>query len=361
MLIKRRKTRNFYLGNVGIGGNSPISIQSMTNTDTRDAKKTLKQINKLYHFGCEIIRVAVPDDEAASSLNAIIKASPIPVIADIHFDYKLAISSILSGVSCVRINPGNIKNKAKLEEIISVAKDHDCAIRIGVNSGSLDSLLRKKYEKNIAKALVESAINYVNFFESKNFYKIKVSLKSTDVLTTILAYEEFANLTDIPLHLGITEAGTKLIGTIRSSIGIGNLLLKGIGDTLRVSLTADPSDEIVVAKEILKSLGFRNLGPALISCPTCARREIDVIVLAKLVEKELAEMTAPIKVAVMGCPVNGPGEAIEADIGVAGAKTGGIIFKKGKVINKISDFNLLVKTFLSELRNVENEWRRSKK
>ena len=361
MIIKRRVTRNFFVGNVAIGGDSPVSIQSMTNTDTKDVKRTLNQIRKLYHIGCEIIRVAVPDEDAAMALKTITKLSPIPVIADIHFDYKLALMAISNGVSCIRINPGNIKNKSKLEEIISAAKDVDCAIRIGVNSGSLDHQLKKKYEKEISKALVESALSYVNFFEGKNFYKLKVSLKSTDVLTTISAYEEFSKLSDIPLHLGITEAGTKLVGTIRSSIGIGHLLLKGIGDTIRVSLTANPADEIIVAKEILKSLGLRELGPVLISCPTCARREIDVIHLAKLVEKELAKMTANIKVAVMGCPVNGPGEAIEADIGVAGAKTGGIIFKKGKVIKKISDFNLLVKTFLTELKKLEKEWRRSKK
>lgn len=356
-MIKRRKTRKIFVGKVGIGGDSPVSIQSMTNTDTKDIKKTISQINKLYRLGCEIIRVAVPDQEACQALKQIVAKSPIPVIADIHFDYKLAINSIKNGVHCIRINPGNIKNQKKLEEIIKVAKDYDCAIRIGVNSGSLDYSLKKKYGHDMAKAIVESALNFVSFFENKDFFKLKVSLKSTDVLTTVSAYESFSKVSDIPLHIGITEAGTKFAGTVRSSIGIGHLLIKGIGDTIRVSLTSDPSEEILVAKEILKSLGIRKLGPILISCPTCARREIDVINLAKKVEKELSYMTANIKVAVMGCPVNGPGEAIEADIGVAGSKTGGIIFKKGKVIYKIDNFDKLLKTFLFELKNIEKEWR----
>lgn len=356
-MIKRRKTRKIYIGNVAVGGDSPISIQSMTNTETKDIKSTLKQIKKLHSIGCEIIRVAVPDDLSSQALKEIVKRSPIPVIADIHFDYKLAISAIKNGAHGIRINPGNIKNLKKIEEIINVAKDYDCAIRIGVNSGSLDYSLRKKYGDNLVKAILESALSYVNFFEQKGFKKLKVSLKSTDVLTTINAYEEFSKISDIPLHIGITEAGTKLVGTIRSSVGLGYLLLNGIGDTLRVSLTADPADEIIVAKEILKSLELRALGPMLISCPTCARREIDVIALAKRVEKELNNMTANIKVAVMGCPVNGPGEAMEADIGIAGSKTGGIIFKKGKVIAKIADFDKLIKTFLAELRKIEKEWR----
>ncbi|GAB4443072.1 MAG: flavodoxin-dependent (E)-4-hydroxy-3-methylbut-2-enyl-diphosphate synthase [bacterium] len=359
-MIKRRKTRKIFVGNVGVGGDSPVSIQSMTNTDTKDVRKTLNQIKRLYKAGCEIIRVAVPDEEACEALKQIVGKSPIPVIADIHFDYKLAVNSIKNGVHCIRINPGNIKNPKKLEEIIKTAKDYDCAIRIGVNAGSLDYSLKRQYEHDISKALVESALNFVNFFEGRGFSKLKVSLKSTDVLTTVAAYEAFSKVSDIPLHLGITEAGTKFAGTIRSSIGIGHLLLKGIGDTLRVSLTSDPVDEVVVAKEILKSLGLRDLGPVLISCPTCARREIDVIALAKKVEKELSYMTANIKVAVMGCPVNGPGEAMEADIGVAGSKRGGIIFKKGKVINKIDNFDKLVKSFISELRKIEDDWRKRK-
>lgn len=359
-MIKRKRTRKIFVGNVGVGGDSPVSIQSMTNTDTKDVTNTLHQIKRLYKAGCEIIRIAVPDEEACEALNEIVIKSPVPVIADIHFDYKLAVNAIKNGVHCIRINPGNIKNPKKLEEIIKTAKDYDCAIRIGVNAGSLDYSLKRQYEHDISKALVESALSFVNFFEGRGFNKLKVSLKSTDVLTTVAAYEAFSKVSDIPLHLGITEAGTKFAGTIRSSIGIGHLLLKGIGDTLRVSLTSDPIDEIIVAKEILKSLGLRELGPVLISCPTCARREIDVIALAKKVEKELSYMNANIKVAVMGCPVNGPGEAMEADIGVAGSKTGGIIFKKGKVINKIDSFDKLVKAFISELRKIENDWRKQK-
>ncbi len=356
MIIKRKKTRKIFIGKVAIGGDSPVSIQSMTNTDTRDVKKTLSQIKKLYKSGCEIIRVAVPDNEAAESLKEIKKKSPMPVIADIHFDYKLAIMAIKNGADCIRINPGNIKNKAKLQQIIEVAGDYDCGIRIGVNSGSLDHALKKKFN-DISDALVESALSYVSFFEARGFNKLKVSLKSSDVITTIAAYTKFSEQSDIPLHLGVTEAGTKFAGTIRSAIGIGNLLINGIGDTFRVSLTADPVEEVAVAKEILKSLGLRQLGPMLISCPTCARREIDVIGLAKRVEKELAHMNANIKVAVMGCPVNGPGEALEADIGVAGSKTGGIIFKKGKLIHKIDNSERLVDIFIKELRKIEADWR----
>lgn len=357
-MIQRRKTRKIFLGSVAIGGDAPISIQSMTNTITKDTTKTLSQIRKLCKVGCEIIRVAVPDEDSTVALKEITLRSPIPVIADIHFDYKLALKAIKNGVKCVRINPGNIKNLKKIEEIIRCATDYDCAIRIGVNSGSLDYALKKKYHDNITEAIVESAINYVNFFESKGFKKLKVSLKSTDVQTTVKAYEKFSLISDIPLHIGITEAGTKFVGTIRSSIAIGALLLKGIGDTLRVSLTADPVEEIIVAKEILKALNLRALGPILISCPTCARREIDVIKLAKKVESELSFMTANIKVAVMGCPVNGPGEAMDADIGVAGSKNGGIIFKKGKVIYKINDSDKLIAVFIDELKKIENEWRK---
>lgn len=357
MNIVRRATRKISVGTVFVGGDSFVSIQSMTNTDTKDTKKTLHQIKRLYNVGCEIVRVAVPDDDSVNSLQYIVSKSPVPIIADIHFDYKLAINSIKNGVHCIRINPGNIKNKHKLEEIIRTAKDHNISIRIGVNSGSLDYKLKKKYEKEIYMALVESALNYLDFFESKGFNSIKVSLKSTDVLTTVAAYEEFSKKSNVPIHLGITEAGTKLTGTIRSSIGIGALLLKGIGDTIRVSLTADPIEEVLVAKEILKSVGLRELGPILISCPTCARREIDVIYLAKKVEKTLSYMSAPVKVAVMGCPVNGPGEAMEADIGIAGSKTGGIIFKKGRVIKKINNPDEMVKMFLAELKHIENDWR----
>lgn len=356
MLNKRKITRQIFIGNVPIGGNAPISIQSMTNTDTKNVKATLKQINHLAKIGCEIIRVAVPDKYAVPPLKEIVKNSPIPIIADIHFDYLLAIDAIYNGVHGIRINPGNIKNKQKIKEIIKAAKDYNVAVRIGVNSGSIDFELKQKYKTEIHTALVESACNYIKFFEDNDFFKIKVSLKSADVITTILAYQNFSEKMDYPLHLGITEAGTELPGTIRSSIGIGYLLLNGIGDTIRVSLTAPPEKEIIVAKEILKSTSSRILGPTLISCPTCARRDIDVISLAHKVEKLLPYIKNSIKVAVMGCSVNGPGEAMDAHIGIAGTKEGGLIFKKGKVFKKINNKEILMKEFLKELNKLDREW-----
>ncbi|MCX7770047.1 MAG: flavodoxin-dependent (E)-4-hydroxy-3-methylbut-2-enyl-diphosphate synthase [Proteobacteria bacterium] len=355
-MIKRKITKKIWLGNVAIGGGEPVIIQSMTNTLTKDVKSTIRQIKALWKLGCEVIRVAIPDEESTYSLKEITKKSPMPVIADIHFDYKLAIESIKQGAHGIRINPGNIKNREKIKEILNIAKEYNTCIRIGVNSGSLDYDLRRKYKENIHLGLVESAINYIKFFEDNDFTNIKVSLKSADVITTILAYEKFSEISDYPLHLGITEAGTELPGTIRSSIGIGYLLLKGIGDTIRVSLTAPPSKEIIVAKEILKNVGLRKLGPILISCPTCARRDIDVILLAHKVEKLLSFVKSPIKVAVMGCAVNGPGEAMDADIGIAGSKEGGIIFKKGRVFKKIKNDNELLKEFLKEIKMLDKEW-----
>jgi (E)-4-hydroxy-3-methylbut-2-enyl-diphosphate synthase len=357
MLQKRRKiTKKIYVGNVAIGGGEPIVIQSMTNTLTTDVKSTINQINRLYKLGCEIIRVAIPDEESLPPLKEILKKSPIPVIADIHFDYKLAIGAISQGVHGIRINPGNIKNKEKIKEIIKAAKDYNIAIRIGVNSGSLDFEIKRKYKNKIYEGLVESAMNYIKFFEDNGFFNIKVSLKSADVINTILAYETFSERMDYPLHLGITEAGTELPGTIRSSVGLGYLILNGLGDTIRVSLTAPPEREIIVAKEILKSTGARCFGAVLISCPTCARRDIDVILLARKVEKLLSFIKSPIKVAVMGCAVNGPGEAMDADIGIAGSSSGGIIFKKGKVFKKIKKQENLLKEFLKEIKKMDIDW-----
>lgn len=356
ILTKRKITKKIYVGNVPIGGGAPISIQSMTNTFTTDIKGTLRQIKRLYNLGCEIIRVAVPDKDSVLALKEIVKKSPIPVIADIHFDYKLAIGAILQGVHGIRINPGNIKNKNKLLEILKVAKEKNIAIRIGVNSGSLDFEIKRKFKNEIYKGLVESACNYIKFFEDNDFFNIKVSLKSADVINTILAYQLFSQKMDYPLHLGITEAGTELPGTIRSSIGIGYLILNGIGDTIRVSLTAPPEKEIIVAKEILKNTGTRILGPILISCPTCARRDVDVIFLAHKVEKILSTIKNPLKIAVMGCAVNGPGEAMDADIGIAGSSEGGIIFKKGRVFKKINDSNELLKEFIKEIKKMDMEY-----
>lgn len=355
-MLKRKITKKIFVGNIPVGGGEPVVIQSMTNTLTKDIKSTIRQIRILYKLGCEIIRVAIPDKESAISLKEIVKVSPMPVIADIHFDYKLAIEAIKNGAHGIRINPGNIKNREKIKEILKVAKDYHTSIRIGVNSGSLDFEIKNKFRDNIHLGLVESAINFIKFFEDNDFTNIKVSLKSADVLTTIFAYENFSEKMDYPLHLGITEAGTELPGTIRSSIGIGYLLIKGIGDTIRVSLTAPPAREVIVAKEILKNVGMRSLGPVLISCPTCARRDIDVILLAHKVEKLLSFVKSPIKVAVMGCSVNGPGEAMDADIGIAGSKEGGIIFKKGRVYKKIKKQEDLLRQFIKEINELDKEW-----
>ncbi|MCX7990708.1 MAG: flavodoxin-dependent (E)-4-hydroxy-3-methylbut-2-enyl-diphosphate synthase [Proteobacteria bacterium] len=361
MIINRKKTRQIYVGNVAVGGTAPITIQSMTNTDTRDISATVRQIKRLEKRGCEIIRVAIPDNESARAIKEIKRRISIPLIADIHFDYKLALESIKNGADCIRINPGNIKNKEKIKEIIKISKDYNTSIRIGVNSGSLDYKIREKFKNNIDDGIVFSAIEYIKFFEDNDFFNIKVSLKSTDILTTISAYEKFSQKSEYPLHIGITEAGTEFSGTIKSAIGIGYLLIKGIGDTLRVSLTANPEKEIDTAKEILKSLNLRRLGPILISCPTCARREIDVIKITKKIEKELKNIKSPIKIAIMGCEVNGPGEARDADIGIAGSITGGIIFKEGRVLKRIEQSDKLIKEFIIEIKKLDEKYWRDKK
>lgn len=356
-MIERKKTRKIFVGKIPVGGDSPITIQSMTNTYTKNISATLRQIKRLEKRGCEIIRVAVPDIDSAIALKEIKKRIKIPLIADIHFDYKLALKSIENGADCIRINPGNIKNREKLKEIIKISKEYNTSIRIGVNSGSLDFNIRKKFKNNIDDALVYSAIEYLKFFEDNDFYNLKFSLKSTDILTTISAYEKFSEKTDYPLHIGITEAGTEFSGTIKSSIGIGYLLLKGIGDTIRVSLTTNPEKEIDTAKEILKSLNIRQLGPTIISCPTCARREIDVISITKKIEKAIKDVKSPLKIAVMGCEVNGPGEAKEADIGIAGSISGGIIFKEGRVVKRLDKDSNLLKEFLEEIKKLDEKWR----
>ncbi len=357
-MINRRKTRKIFVGKVPVGGDAPVSIQSMTNTYTKDVISTIKQIKRLEKRGCEIIRVAVPDEESAMAISQIKKKINIPLVADIHFDYKLALLSISSGADCIRINPGNIKNRKKLKEIIKKSKEYNTSIRIGVNSGSLDFKIRKKYENDISEGIVFSAMEYIKFFEDNDFFNMKVSLKSTDIMTTISAYEKFSKKSDYPLHVGITEAGTEFSGTIKSSIGIGYLLIRGIGDTIRVSLTANPEKEIDTAKEILKSLKIRELGPTLISCPTCARREIDVIAIAKNVEREIKNIKSPLKVAVMGCEVNGPGEAKDADIGLAGSIRGGIIFKEGRVLKRFEKTDEMIKEFIKEIKLLDEKYRR---
>lgn len=336
----RRLTKKIKLKDIYIGGGSPITVQSMTNTDTRDLEKTVTQIKRLEEIGCEIIRIAVPDEKALNNIPEILKNIKIPLIADIHFDYRLAIGSIEKGAHCVRINPGNIGGKEKTRAVIQAAKSNGCAIRLGINAGSLEKDILKKVGVS-ADALVESTMRNIKIFEEENFENLKVSLKASSVPMTIEAYRKISTLIEYPLHIGVTEAGTRFSGTVRSAVGIGTLLAEGIGDTLRVSLTADPEEEVKVGWEILRSLGLRKRGVEIISCPTCGRTEIDLIGLAEKVETILQTIEHPITVAVMGCPVNGPGEAKEADYGIAGGKNLGIIFKKGEVIKKVREEDLL--------------------
>lgn len=339
--MKRRKTRQVKVGNVYIGGEAEVVIQSMTNTDTKDVEKTIDQIKALYNTGCQVVRCAVLDEEAAESIKEITRLSPIPVVADIHFDYRLALKAIDNGVAALRINPGNIGSIDRVQKVVEKAKEKNIPIRIGVNSGSLEKHLLEKYGRPTAEALVESALGHVKILEDLDFHDIVISIKSSNVNMMIDSYRLIAEKCDYPLHLGVTEAGTEFKGTIKSSIGIGTLLAEGIGDTIRVSLTADPVREIVVAKEILKSLGLRKDGLEFISCPTCGRTKIDLIGIAQEVEKRLEGIDKDIKVAVMGCVVNGPGEAREADIGIAGGRGEGIIFKKGQIIKKCKEEDLV--------------------
>lgn len=347
-MIHRKKTRKIFVGNLPIGGGSPIIVQSMTKTDTRDIKSTVKQIRSLAVNGCEIIRIAVPDIEAARALSKIKKSVSIPIIADIHFDWRLAIESIQQGVDGLRINPGNIGARWKIAEVVSACSAKNIPIRIGVNAGSLGKKLLKKYGHPSPEALVESAAEHIEILEGLRFRNIKVSLKASNVLTTINAYKLFARSFRYPLHIGISEAGLSFTGIIKSSVGLGILLSEGIGDTIRVSLTADPLEEVRTAYEILKSLGLRKKGADLISCPTCGRCEIDLRGLASKVENRLRGIDKPITVAVMGCVVNGPGEAREADIGIAGGKGSGILFKKGRIIKRLKEKELL-KELLREI------------
>jgi len=338
---KRRLTKPIKLGNLTIGSGAPIVVQSMTKTDTRDVPSTVAQIKRLESAGCEVVRVAVLDSDAVNVLRTIKKRIKIPLIADVHFDYKLALQSIANGVDGLRINPGNIGDKNKIREVVNAAKDRGIPIRIGINAGSLEKDLLRKYGHPTAKALVESAERHIRILEDLNFTSIKVSLKASDVLKTVEAYRMFSKRFDYPLHIGISEAGPYFLGTIKSAVGLGILLSEGIGDTIRVSLTADPVQEVKTAYEILKSLHLRERGPEIISCPTCGRCEIDIRGLVEKVEARLRDVKTPIKVAIMGCVVNGPGEARDADIGIAGGRGIGILFKEGKVIKKVKEDKLL--------------------
>lgn len=338
---ERKKTRRIYIGNVPVGDGAPVAVQSMAKTDTRDIKATVRQIKQLETAGCEIVRVAVPDIDSAKALGEIKKRIKIPLIADIHFNYRLALEAISQGVDGLRINPGNIGAKWKVKEIVSAAKDKKIPIRIGVNAGSLPKDLVEKYGHPTPEAMVESAERHIEILEELDFYDIKVSLKASDVLKTVQAYRIFSKKYDYPLHVGITETGPVPEGVVKSSIGIGLLLLEGIGDTIRVSLTASPPEEVQVAYEILRVLGLRQFGVEIISCPTCGRCEIDIIKIVKQVKKALKNVKKPIKVAVMGCSVNGPGEAKEADFGIAGGKGQGVVFAKGKIVKTVKETELV--------------------
>lgn len=343
--MERRKTRQIQVGKVKIGGDAPITVQSMTNTRTDDAAATLRQIGELAAAGCEIIRCAVPDMAAAEGLKRIVSESPIPVIADIHFDYKLALAAIDAGVDGLRLNPGNIGGNDRVAAVVDAAKKRNIPIRIGVNAGSLPKDLLEKYGHPTAEALVEAAWRHIHILEEMDYRNIKVSLKAHDVPLTVAAYRLLASQCDYPLHVGITEAGTINSGIIKSAVGIGTLLAEGIGDTIRVSLTGDPVREVKVAYDILKSLGLREYGPTLISCPTCGRTKINLENLALEVERRLEKISEPITVAVMGCVVNGPGEAREADVGIAGGINEGLIFKKGVVLKKVPEACIIDELF----------------
>jgi (E)-4-hydroxy-3-methylbut-2-enyl-diphosphate synthase len=338
---KRKHTRPVLVGNVQVGGMAPIAVQSMTNTKTQDVAGTVAQILRLEEAGCEIIRVAVPDEEAASAIAEIRKAIHIPLIADIHFDYKLAIRSAESGADGLRINPGNIGSTDKIRAVADCARDHGIPIRIGVNSGSLEQDILDSHHGVTPEAMVESAMRNIERLAELDFHNIKVSLKASDVYRTLEAYRQLSARVDYPLHVGVTEAGSLFPGIVKSSLGIGMLLSEGIGDTIRVSLTRDPEDEVRVAYEILKALNLRRLGPEIISCPTCGRTSIDLIGIVETVEAALKTSRKPIKVAIMGCVVNGPGEAREADIGIAGGKGIGILFAKGEIIRKFDEKDLV--------------------
>ena len=320
--IERRKTKVISVGKVKVGGNNPISVQSMTNTLTTDIKATINQINEIQNEGADLVRVSCPDEESTKSLKEIIKHVDIPIIADIHFHYKRAIEAAKNGASCLRINPGNIGNKEKIKEVIKAAKDYNCSIRVGVNAGSLEKDILEKYKEPCPEALVDSALRNIKILEDEDFLNLKVSVKSSDVFLSIEAYKKLSKKIIYPLHLGITEAGTYISGSIKSSIGLGSLLLNGIGDTIRISLSDDPVKEVRIGNEILKSLNLRNRGVKIISCPSCARQGFQVIDTVKVLEKKLSHIKTPITLSIIGCVVNGPGEAAMTDVGITGGKKG---------------------------------------
>lgn len=356
-MIIRKTTRTIQIGSVLIGGGHPITVQSMTNTMTSDIEATVRQIHQLERAGCEIIRVAVPDMDAARALTRLREQIKIPLIADIHFDARLATAAMEHGAQGIRINPGNLGGPDKLARVVAAAKLHAVPIRVGVNSGSIEKHLLARFgypAPDRPDALIESALTNVRLLEKQGFYDMKISIKSPDTLTTISGYRQLSKMTDYPLHLGVTEAGGLIPGTVKSSVALGILLAEGIGDTFRISLTRDPVEEIRVGYELLRSLRIRERGPELISCPTCGRTRIDLFTLAETVERHLQTLQSPFKVAVMGCVVNGPGEAKEADIGIAGGRGVGILFKKGEVYKTVPESEL-IPVFIEELNKLEAE------
>jgi (E)-4-hydroxy-3-methylbut-2-enyl-diphosphate synthase len=350
----RRPTRPIWVGPVQIGGGAPVSVQSMTNTDTRKVADTNAQVQRLAAAGCEIVRLAVPDQKAARAFGEIKRQSPLPLIADIHFNHRLALASLEQGADAIRINPGNLGGAEKTRIVVEACRERGVSLRLGVNAGSLEADLLAQYGAPTAAALAASARRWVRQFEAWDFFNFKISLKSSDVLTTVAAYQELSGQTDYPLHLGVTEAGGLIAGTVKSALGIGLLLAQGIGDTMRVSLTRDPVEEVRAAYEILRALHLRERGVELISCPTCGRCRIDLFSLAEEVERRLLAVTAPIKVAIMGCVVNGPGEAREADVGIAGGAGVGLLFKKGEVVRQVPEPDLL-RALLAEVAALTGE------
>ena len=342
--IKRKKTKEINVGKVKVGGNNPISVQSMTNTLTTNVKATIKQINEIQSEGADIVRVSCPDEPSSKALKEIIKHVDVPIVADIHFHYKRAVEAAVSGASCLRINPGNIGNIDKIKEVVKAASDNDCSIRVGVNAGSLEKDILEKYREPCPEALVESALRNIKILEDENFNNLKISVKSSDVFLSIEAYRQLSKATDYPLHLGITEAGSYMPGSIKSSIGLGTLLLDGIGDTIRISLSDNPVEEVKIGNEILKSLNLRERGVKIISCPSCARQGFQVIDTVKILEKKLSHIKVPITLSIIGCVVNGPGEAAMTDIGITGGKKGNnMLYLSGVQSEKVVTSNMIEK------------------
>ncbi len=354
-VINRKKTREIKVGKISVGGNSPISVQSMTNTLTTDVKGTIKQIHSLEEAGADIVRVSCPDEDSTKALKSIIKEINVPIVADIHFHYKRAIEAAKMGASCLRINPGNIGNKNRVLEVVKAAKDNNCSIRVGVNAGSLDKSILEKYKEPCPEALVESAKQNIKILEENDFFNFKISVKSSDIFLTVKAYKKLAEICDYPLHLGVTEAGGLFSGSIKSSIGIGQLLMDGIGDTIRVSLSSDPVDEVKAGYEILKSLGIRSRGVNIISCPSCARQAFPVIETVKQLEKRLSHIKKPINLSIIGCVVNGPGEAAQTEIGLTGGgQDSNLLYLSGIPHTKVASSDIIDKVVALVEEKVDN-------